>query len=78
MSSDWVEAEEERGEDASCSFSAGYLSGLLTELAGGPIAVLEVACRARGDDTCSFAPPDPRFYEAGKPTAEMTMGFVER
>ncbi|NIX42216.1 MAG: hypothetical protein GWN06_24335, partial [Gemmatimonadetes bacterium] len=27
----------------------------LTELAGGPIAVLEVSCRARGDDCCDFA-----------------------
>lgn len=55
VSSDWVEAEEEQGGDASCSFTTGYLSGLLTELAGGPVAVLEVSCRARGDDTCTFA-----------------------
>lgn len=54
-SSDWVEADEEGDEDASCSFSAGYLSGLLTELAGGPVAVLEVACRGRGDAACRFA-----------------------
>jgi len=55
-SSDWVEGSERRTEeDASCSFSAGFLSGLLTELAGGPVAVLEVTCRARGDEACSFA-----------------------
>lgn len=41
--------------DASCSFSTGFLSGMLTSLAGGPIAVLEVSCRARGDGHCSFA-----------------------
>lgn len=55
-SSDWVEATEiEAAEDASCAFSTGFLSGFLSEIAGGPVAVLEVTCRARGDDRCSFA-----------------------
>lgn len=53
---DWAEPNtDDVSADASCSFSAGYLSGLLTELAGGPIAVLEVSCRGRGDDSCDFA-----------------------
>lgn len=53
---DWAEPNaDDVSSDASCSFSAGYLSGLLTELAGGPIAVLEVSCRGRGDDSCDFA-----------------------
>ena len=56
VSSDWVEADGgERGEDAACSFSTGYLSGLLSELAGGPVAVLEATCRGRGHDACTFA-----------------------
>jgi len=58
VSTDWVEAEEAGDEDreqASCSFTSGYLSGLLTEGAGGPVAVLEVSCRARGDRRCAFA-----------------------
>jgi len=54
-SSDWAEGAVEGADDASCSFSTGFLSGLLTALAGGPIAVLEVSCRARGDGQCSFA-----------------------
>jgi hypothetical protein len=55
-SRDWVEsADEEPREDGSCSFSTGYLSGLLSALAGGPVAVLEVSCRARGDESCTFA-----------------------
>lgn len=55
-SGDWAEAEGgEVSDDASCSFSSGYLSGLLSELAGGPIAVLEVSCRGRGDGACDFA-----------------------
>jgi hypothetical protein len=54
-SGDWAEASDGGGDaDASCHFSAGYLSGLLTELAGGPVAVLEVGCRSRGGDTCQF------------------------
>jgi len=53
---DWAEVEtDDPSDDASCGFSAGYLSGLLSQLAGGPVAVLEVACRARGDDACRFA-----------------------
>jgi len=55
-STDWIEgASRGHDEGASCSFSAGFLSGLLTELAGGPVAVLEIECRARGDAACSFA-----------------------
>lgn len=55
-STDWVEGAERRTEeDASCSFSTGFLSGLLTALAGGPVAVLEVTCHARGDESCAFA-----------------------
>jgi hypothetical protein len=41
--------------DASCCFSTGFLSGLLSELAGGPVAVLEIGCRTRGADACRFA-----------------------
>ncbi len=54
-STDWAEAAERGGPEASCHFSAGFLSGILSELAGGPVAVLEVACRMRGEDTCRFA-----------------------
>jgi hypothetical protein len=55
-SADWAEANGgDVDPDASCFFSTGFLSGLLSELAGGPVAVLEVGCRTRGEDTCNFA-----------------------
>ncbi len=57
-SEDWVESAHAAGEphaDESCSFSAGFLSGFLSRLSGGRMAVLEVSCRGRGDDRCSFA-----------------------
>lgn len=54
-SPDWSEGAGPAGEDASCSFTTGFLSGMLSTVAGGPVAVLEVACRARGDGRCSFA-----------------------
>ena len=55
-SPDWAEASPDAGDsEASCCFSTGFLSGLLSELAGGPLAVLEVDCRARGDEVCRFA-----------------------
>lgn len=55
---DWAEVAID-GEDAdgepSCHFSTGLLSGLLSTLAGGPVAVLEIACRGRGSEACQFA-----------------------
>jgi hypothetical protein len=55
-SQDWVESTDiEISDDASCSFTTGFLSGFLTSLAGGPVAVLEVECRGRGAPSCSFA-----------------------
>lgn len=53
---DWAEANaEETDPEASCSFSTGFFAGLLSELAGAPVAVLEVTCRGRGDEACRFA-----------------------
>ena len=55
-SPDWVEADPTIGDpEASCSFSTGFLSGLMCSVAGGPVAVLEVECRSRGDARCGFA-----------------------
>ena len=55
-SPDWAEvAEGELDPDASCCFSTGFLSGLFSQLAGGPVAVLEIECRTRGGSTCDFA-----------------------
>jgi hypothetical protein len=55
-SRDWAEASGTNVDlDASCHFTAGFFSGLLSELAGGRIAVLEVGCRTRGSDACRFA-----------------------
>lgn len=58
VSDDWVEsalAPEEDQEGASCSFTTGFLSGFLSRLAGGRVAVLEVTCRSLGDERCTFA-----------------------
>lgn len=55
-SADWAEARPDRmRSDATCGFSAGFLSGMLSQLAGGPVAVLEVDCRTRGGHACEFA-----------------------
>lgn len=58
---DW--AESERDEDSgsraatepSCAFTTGLLSAFLSGVAGGAVAVLEVACASAGDDACLFA-----------------------
>lgn len=54
-SENWVEASEMQEDEPTCSFSSGLLSGFLTRLASGPVAVLQVECRSRGDDCCTFA-----------------------
>jgi len=55
-SQDWAEAVPgSGGENAGCGMSSGLLSGLLSQLAGGAVAVLEVRCRSRGDGSCDFA-----------------------
>ena len=55
-SRDWAEADgEEDASRATCSFSSGMLSGLLTRSSGRPVAVMQVACRGRGDEHCAFA-----------------------
>ncbi len=54
-SPDWAEAEDGDESQPACAFTAGMLSHFLSLAAGGGIAVLETACRARGDDACRFA-----------------------
>jgi len=55
-STDWAEASTDGNQtDTGCAVSAGFLSGLLSQLVGGPIGGLEVHCRGRGDDACEFA-----------------------
>jgi hypothetical protein len=53
-SSDWAEAEDGDERQPCCSFTTGLLSSLLTTAAGGEIAVVETACRARGDTACHW------------------------
>jgi hypothetical protein len=55
-SPDWAEAQGGSQErQPSCTFSAGMLSALLSGAAGGPVTVLEVTCRTKGDARCTFA-----------------------
>ena len=55
VSEDWAEADVPGEEHSTCAFTSGVLSYLLTRTAGSPVAVLETACRARGDARCEFA-----------------------
>ena len=54
-SSDWAESSSGKENDSGCGVSSGLLSGLLSQLVGEAVAVLEVRCRSRGDDSCDFA-----------------------
>jgi len=52
---DWAEAEAAgQALRPACFFSSGVLASLLGRVAGEPVAVLEVECRARGDHACRF------------------------
>ncbi|MBL0170758.1 MAG: hypothetical protein IPP90_08520 [Gemmatimonadaceae bacterium] len=48
---DWGEAE---GHGGGCHVSTGLFAGFFGRLANAPIAVLEVQCRASGDERCRF------------------------
>lgn len=49
------EAVEASGPALSgCPFSTGMFARILGEAAGGPVAVLQVACTTRGDEACRF------------------------
>jgi predicted hydrocarbon binding protein len=50
---EWAEAASSEGGEG-CPFSTGMLARILGEAAGGPIAVLQVACPTRGDDAARF------------------------
>jgi predicted hydrocarbon binding protein len=55
LAREWGESDpDSRESQPGCAFSAGVLAHMLGRVAAGPIAVLEVACRTRGDETCSF------------------------
>jgi predicted hydrocarbon binding protein len=52
---DWVEADPDAGAGRpGCFFTTGLLASVLGRVAGEDVAVLEVACRSRGDDRCRF------------------------
>lgn len=54
-SRDWAEAGWDREEtQPCCAFSSGMFAGVLGRAAQGPIAVLELSCRARGEEACVF------------------------
>ena len=52
---DWAEADESVAADhPSCHLSTGLFAGLLEQVAGEPLAVLEVECRSAGSATCRW------------------------
>ncbi|MGE3727606.1 MAG: histidine kinase dimerization/phosphoacceptor domain -containing protein [Candidatus Sericytochromatia bacterium] len=54
----WL-SRDQRSQDAVCIMNAAYSSGWCEASFGMPLTAVEVACRARGDETCTFimAPP---------------------
>lgn len=62
---DWAEAEEAPAlRHPCCFFSAGMLADLLGRVADGPMACLEVTCRAAGDAGCRFLLGSPEVLTA--------------
>jgi len=57
-SDSWVRAGKQT-DFAVCIMNAGYSSGWCEESFGLPLSATEIACRAKGDDNCTFvmAPP---------------------
>ena len=62
---DWAEAEEApRLAYPSCFYSAGLLADLFGRVADGPMACLEVSCRASDAPTCRFLVGSPEVLTA--------------
>ncbi|MEZ4937167.1 MAG: histidine kinase dimerization/phosphoacceptor domain -containing protein [Crocinitomicaceae bacterium] len=55
----WIK-ENKKSEFPVCIMNAGYSSGWCEESFGIPLTAVEISCRAKGDDKCTFimAPPD--------------------
>jgi hypothetical protein len=54
-SGDWAEsASGGEAQRPSCHFTTGALANVLGRAAGTSVAVMEVECRARGDERCRF------------------------
>lgn len=61
---DWVEANPDSGTlRPSCFFTTGLLANLLGRIVGDDVAVLEVACRSRGDEHCRFLYGSPETLD---------------
>jgi hypothetical protein len=52
---DWAESDASSEDQTSCVFSSGLVAGLLSHMAGRPVAVMEIECVSRGDGRCAFA-----------------------
>ncbi len=54
-STDWAEAQPDSGaQHPTCHVTTGVLADLLARVAGTDLAVMEVECRSRGDQSCRF------------------------
>ncbi len=55
----WIQ-ENKKAEFPVCVMNAGYSSGWCEESFGIPLTAVEISCRAKGDDACTFimAPPE--------------------
>jgi predicted hydrocarbon binding protein len=63
-STDWAEAEPGINAPApGCYFSSGFLSNMLSKLAGGEVAVMEVECRSCNDARCRFLAGSPQTLQ---------------
>ena len=64
-SADWAEAEPGANAPApGCYYSSGLLSSILSKLAGGEVAVMEVECRSCNDARCRFLAGSPATLQA--------------
>jgi len=61
----WAEAMDEvSAEVPSCHVTTGLLAAVLGRMAGDVVAVMEVECRSRGDQSCRFLIGSPDTLQA--------------
>ncbi len=77
-SENWAEAlDQPEGQYPSCHLSCGLLADFLGRVSQGPVAVMEVECRSRGDHKCRFLAGAPETLSILYERMAQGSGYVE-
>jgi two-component system cell cycle sensor histidine kinase/response regulator CckA len=59
----WLHHKETKNSHPVCYINAGYISGWSSGSFGIPLITVELLCKAKGDDICTFVMTHPKKIE---------------